>query len=347
MTQPAKSKFLSEAETFPLATLVGILITFATGVGAAPILIDINRTGQGNTATAAEFVAAGVTEDLTGASVVGINVPSTTGNAFSGGGLTFSFSSPFTASYDVGLLGSDSFRSNNSLLDSYVYLNAGGPGPGPANVTVSGLSAKLEPNTSYRLYLFGSAGRNANQNSEFTFPLTGVTQTTHVPGTLSDAVVASSFTTGSIVSNTLTFKWSRVGTNTYAAFNGLAITTISPLQLWRQANFGTPYATGNAADNADPEKDGLENLVEFAFGLKPNVPDAAALPQWVLADEDYSLAFTRPANVSGVTYVAEYSPSLAPGSWTAATNFGTAQNYNFLVLASTQRLYLRVRVTMP
>ena len=120
---------------------------------------------------------------------------------------------------------------------------------------------------------------------------------------------------------------------------------LTPLQTWRQANFGTPNATGNAADNADPDKDGLENLVEFAFGLNPNTPDAASLPQWVLDEDVYVLAFTRPAGVSGITYVGEYSTSLAAGSWTPAENVGTPPAYTFLAPAVAQRLYLRVRVT--
>ena len=119
------------------------------------------------------------------------------------------------------------------------------------------------------------------------------------------------------------------------------------LEFWRNTHFNTYAALGPAADNADPDKDGLENLVEFAFGLNPNTPDAAALPQWVLDDELYFLAFTRPAGVSGITYVGEYSTSLAAGSWTPAENVSTPPAYTFLAPATTQRLYLRVRVTVP
>ncbi len=123
--------------------------------------------------------------------------------------------------------------------------------------------------------------------------------------------------------------------------------TASPLQLWRHAHFGTPIATGAAANNADPDKDGLENLVEFAFGLNPNAPDAAALPEWELEDDDYSLSFTRPAGVDGISYIAEYSSSLAPGSWTSAVNISTPPAYQFYAPAIAQRQYLRVRVTSP
>ena len=69
--------------------------------------------------------------------------------------------------------------------------------------------------------------------------------------------------------------------------------------------------------------------------------------QCQLSDDDYNLAFTRPAGVSGITYVGEYSTSLAPGSWTPAENVGTPPVYTFLAPATTQRLYLRVRATVP
>lgn len=38
---------------------------------------------------------------------------------------------------------------------------------------------------------------------------------------------------------------------------------------WRSARFGTSEPTGNAADDADPDGDGLPNLVEYALGLNP------------------------------------------------------------------------------
>jgi uncharacterized delta-60 repeat protein len=123
--------------------------------------------------------------------------------------------------------------------------------------------------------------------------------------------------------------------------------TFDPLRPWREANFGTPNNTGPAADNADPDKDGLENLVEFAFGLNPNTPDAAALPEWELLDDDYSLTFTQPAGVDGITYIAEYSPDMAPGSWTPAVNVSSPPAYQFFAPAIAQRQYVRVRVTSP
>jgi uncharacterized delta-60 repeat protein len=130
---------------------------------------------------------------------------------------------------------------------------------------------------------------------------------------------------------------------------GLVETTahFSGLDIWRQTHFGTAENAGIAANDADPDKDGLENLVEYAFDLNPNVPDATALPAWEKDDNDYVLTFTRPPSATGITYMAEYSDSLNPGSWTAAANAGTGDNYVFYTTATGPRLYLRVRVTGP
>ena len=109
----------------------------------------------------------------------------------------------------------------------------------------------------------------------------------------------------------------------------------------------TPQKTGSAANSAVPDKDGLENPIAFTFGLIPNTPDTAALPEWELEDDDDSLTFTRPPGVDGITYIGEYSMSMAPGSWTASPNSGTPPDYLFFAPAVTQRLYLRVQVTAP
>ncbi len=137
------------------------------------------------------------------------------------------------------------------------------------------------------------------------------------------------------------------GNGSSSLIESVAAYTGSPLQFWRHAHFGTAANAGPAADHADPDKDGLENLVEFAFSLDPNTPDAAALPQWQLEDDDYSLTFTRPAGVDGITYIAEYSTSMAPGSWISAVNISMPPAYQFYAPAIAQRQYVRVRVTSP
>ncbi|MCB1131365.1 MAG: hypothetical protein KDN05_09570, partial [Verrucomicrobiae bacterium] len=56
-------------------------------------------------------------------------------------------------------------------------------------------------------------------------------------------------------------------------------TPMTPAQSWRMAHFETLDNTGDAADGADPEKDGISNLLERAFGGDPNEPDTQILPR--------------------------------------------------------------------
>jgi hypothetical protein len=52
--------------------------------------------------------------------------------------------------------------------------------------------------------------------------------------------------------------------------------------------------------------------------------------------------------VTGVTYGAEWSTTLQPGSWTSIPNTGTGGTNTFSVPTSTHpRMYLRFRVSNP
>ncbi len=54
----------------------------------------------------------------------------------------------------------------------------------------------------------------------------------------------------------------------------------APYQLWRQANFTAAELTNSAisGDTADPDGDGIPNLMEYALGLNPKVPSLSGLP---------------------------------------------------------------------
>ncbi len=64
------------------------------------------------------------------------------------------------------------------------------------------------------------------------------------------------------------------------------VTTLSVRENWRLENFGTADNTGAAADTADPDGDGWPNLVEYALGGNPQIPDSDnARPTVVLYSE--------------------------------------------------------------
>ncbi|MGI9240595.1 MAG: right-handed parallel beta-helix repeat-containing protein [Verrucomicrobiales bacterium] len=75
---------------------------------------------------------------------------------------------------------------------------------------------------------------------------------------------------------------------------------LSNLQLWRLANFGTTENTGDAANSADPDADGLNNLGEFSLADQdPNQPFLEPPVRSTRA----GLSFTRnPAAEGEITY---------------------------------------------
>ena len=95
---------------------------------------------------------------------------------------------------------------------------------------------------------------------------------------------------------------------------------------WRKQHFGITSAVGNAADVADPDSDGVVNLLERAFGLDPNLPDAPRLPQpeWITGGSftGYQMQYHLEPGAPGLEYTMEKSATLLPGSWQSADDVG-------------------------
>lgn len=56
----------------------------------------------------------------------------------------------------------------------------------------------------------------------------------------------------------------------YSSLVQATSSTLTALETWRQAQFGTYQAAGDSANEADPDLDGLSNLVEYVMGRDPN-----------------------------------------------------------------------------
>jgi hypothetical protein len=90
----------------------------------------------------------------------------------------------------------------------------------------------------------------------------------------------------------------------------------------------------------DGDRDGLSNLIEYAFGLNPLAGSLEALPKPVRIDGNLTLSYAKPVSVTGVTYGAQWSADLKV--WNNLTNQGTANQPVFRVsTAGRERVYIR------
>lgn len=93
--------------------------------------------------------------------------------------------------------------------------------------------------------------------------------------------------------------------------------SLTPLQTWRLAHFGSADNSGDGADSNDFDKDGVVNLLEYALGGDPKIPDAAALrPTAVFAAGKLQLSFPCDARCTDITYTVQAASSLESAAWT-------------------------------
>jgi len=107
----------------------------------------------------------------------------------------------------------------------------------------------------------------------------------------------------------------------------LSGTGLTVQEAWRLQYFLTIENTGNAADAADPDGDGQNNLFEFVAGL---VPDSAASRFAVriapVAGQLGQKAVVFGPVLGGRTYVVKSRASLNAGTWEVLGSFTTSDN---------------------
>ncbi|MEI8310583.1 MAG: CAP domain-containing protein [Verrucomicrobiota bacterium] len=90
----------------------------------------------------------------------------------------------------------------------------------------------------------------------------------------------------------------------------------SPFATWQGNQFTAgDIAAGLTEMAADFDNDGLPNLLEYAFGKIPKVPDVAAISPNVSGNK-MQVAFPCDASCTDITYTVQSSSTLAQGDWT-------------------------------
>ena len=136
-----------------------------------------------------------------------------------------------------------------------------------------------------------------------------------------------------------------------ADFTVVRLIGASALDTWRQTWFGTTVNSGPAANDADPYRTGVSNLLVFGlFGpaQNPAAVTTGMRPKPQIVGGNYVVQFTQPAGVSGITYGAQWRPNLASGIWLPVSDSGTGNIHIFSIPIGTNlQAFMRLTATSP
>ena len=176
----------------------------------------------------------------------------------------------------------------------------------------------------------------------------------------------TSFTSFAMLSSDLG-QGNHLATVTPQAYNGNESLVIAGWLVLGEATSGEPPAYTTWADTtfahlaggashpdaaltADPDADGLSNLLEYALNLDPLVTDTSGLPVSAFSAQSSHLTLTFQRARAELTYEVLASTTLAPDSWTViATDPGTVGNEVTVedseAVSENPKRFLRLRVT--
>lgn len=231
--------------------------------------------------------------------------------------------------------------------------------PAPPIVSLAAVTA-LEQNGAT---LNGSVNpRGHTTTAHFEYGLTtsygSTTAVTLSPDNGSGAQNVTATLTGLVPNTTYHYRLTASNAGGSASTGDATFTTqaSTSLQDWRQLHFGTTSNTGDAANDADPERDGLANLIEWACGLDPTLSSTLPTPAEVVASNvEFTYTRSTAAVNAGAVFAVEWSESMTSLDWhtdgvtqqVIGSNGGTQRVKATLSGGTNARRFVRLRVTMP
>jgi autotransporter-associated beta strand protein len=126
--------------------------------------------------------------------------------------------------------------------------------------------------------------------------------------------------------------------------NGI-LTLLSHPDSWRKQHFSTTSPTGDAADLADPDKDGIPNLIEYATLSDPNIstPSPTTL---IKSGPSLQFSYTKNPDATDITYTVEWTDTLT-GPWNThdVTQQTEGNQVTATIPASNPNRFVRLRTT--
>lgn len=173
-------------------------------------------------------------------------------------------------------------------------------------------------------------------------------------GSLADLAIFKGALTGTEITKLSTSPVQWFGGQTATA--SVNVTVLTPVENWRQTQFGTTSNTGLFADTADKDNDGLSNLLEYACATNPNSnnpsPHSATRNGTVI-----DFLYTKNKSATDVSYTVEWSDTLSALSWSTSgvsapailSDNGTTQQIKVTVPAGTgvAKRFVHLKVTRP
>jgi hypothetical protein len=157
---------------------------------------------------------------------------------------------------------------------------------------------------------------------------------------------------GRLLSDYGTLALQQTSTSVTLAFTPTA--PVSPAAEWRVEHFGVDWASlPEADDSADPDGDGVSNLLERAFAGDPLVPEPALLPSADATSPALSFLYRRSKDATDLDFTVEESVNLSTWNAAAGTETVIEDNADYQLIRHTRpissdvRLFLRVKVTQP
>ncbi len=154
---------------------------------------------------------------------------------------------------------------------------------------------------------------------------------------------------------TVVVRASQAGNTNYLAAANVdrAFEVTTSAQSWITTHFTESELDDEAISGptADPDGDGLTNLLEYALGLDPRSPDTTGLPEMSTTETDWVYTYTRPVDRDDITYAVEISSDLSGWSTTGITHElvstdGGTQTWRATVpLSSATSLYFHLKIS--
>ena len=145
-----------------------------------------------------------------------------------------------------------------------------------------------------------------------------------------------------------TFALAQTGTSVT-----LLWTPLTPFQAWQFTNFGANWLNpAIAGPSADPDGDGLPNLLEYALGDSPVARNKSGIT-CAMSGTSLTMTYTRLKSATDITVQPQWSANLVAWSSTGValqvvSDNGTVQSINALVATGTnKKLFMRMEVTQP